>query len=212
VTVRRSNQERSATTRARVLDATIHQLAEYGYGRTTTVEVAERAGVSRGALVHHFPTRADLVLSALEYLCERRLAELERAIGRLSERDDRLSAFVDLMWSTFDGPLFTAQLELWMAARTDPELFERLYPLERGFGKRLSELCSEALGDAAGPVYELTKHLMRGMAVERLLKTDERKRRAVLERWKALAPAMAAAMAVPAAPAQAAPTGGRRRR
>jgi len=184
---RRSNQERSATTQAAILDATIEQLAEHGYGRTTTVEVAERAGVSRGALVHHFPTRSDLVLAALEYLCELRLAELEAGIARLSASADRPSAFVDLMWSTFEGSLFTAQLELWMAARADPDLYERLYPLERGFGKRLSELCAEALGDGAGPFYELTKHLMRGMAVERLLKADERERREVLERWKAMA-------------------------
>lgn len=188
--MRRTNQERTATTRALVLNATIDQLAEAGYGRTTTVEVAERAGVSRGALVHHFSTRSDLVLAALEYLCDRRLVELEAGISRLSVTEDRLSAFVDLMWSTFDGPLFTAQLELWMAARTDPDLFARLHPLERGFGKRLSELSAEALGEDAGPFYELTKHLMRGMAVERLLKTDERDRRAVLESWKAMATTM----------------------
>ena len=187
MTTRRTNQERSATTQAAILDATIEQLAEHGYGRTTTVEVADRAGVSRGALVHHFPTRSDLVLAALEYLCERRLEELEAGIARLSATADRPSAFVDLMWSTFEGPLFTAQLELWMAARADPELFDRLYPLERGFGKRLSELCAEALGDGAGPFYELTKHLMRGMAVERLLKSDEGGRNDVLTRWKAMA-------------------------
>jgi len=190
VKTRRTNQERSATTRAAILDATIEQLAEHGYGRTTTVEVAERAGVSRGALVHHFSTRFDLVLAALEHLCERRLEELEAGIARLSATEDRPSAFVDLMWSTFEGPLFTAQLELWMAARADPELFARLYPLERGFGKRLSELCGEALGDGAGTFYELTKHLMRGMAVERLLKADEREREEVLEGWKAMAATM----------------------
>jgi AcrR family transcriptional regulator len=184
---RRSNQERSATTRAAILNATIEQLGRHGYARTTTVEVAQRAGVSRGALVHHFPTRSDLVLSALEYLCDRRLQGLEAGIAALGTTDDRRSAFVDLMWSTFDGPLFLAQLELWMAARSDPELFALLLPLERGFGKRLSELCSEALGDSAGPFYELTKHLMRGMGIERLLKADDSERREVLELWKAMA-------------------------
>jgi len=184
---RRTNQERSATTQAAILEATIEQLAEHGYGRTTTVEVAERAGVSRGALVHHFSTRSDLVLAALEYLCERRLEELEAGIARLSATEDRPSAFVDLMWSTFEGPLFVAQLELWMAARTDPELFALLLPLERGFGKRLSELCTDALGEGASGFYELTKHLMRGMGLERLLKADEHDRLEVLERWKAMA-------------------------
>jgi AcrR family transcriptional regulator len=196
---RRTNQERSAATRAAILDATIGQLAEHGYACTTTVEVAERAGVSRGALVHHFSTRSDLVLAALEYLCERRLHELEAGIARLSRTDDRLSAFVDLMWSTFEGPLFMADLELWMAARTDPELFARLHPLERGFGKRLSELCGQALGDDAGLIYEMTKHLMRGMAMERLLKADERDRREVLKRWKAMAKTMLPPPALPAA-------------
>src|SRR5437870_891615 len=158
---------------------------------TRAVEGATWAGVSRGALVHPFPCRSDLVLAALEYLCERRLAELEAGMARLTDADDRLSAFVDLMWSTFNGPLFAAQLELWGAARTDPELYARLYPLERGFGKRLAQLCADALGtDAAGPFYELTKHLMRGMAVERLLKADEAERLDVLERWKRLAVAL----------------------
>lgn len=184
---RRSNQERSAATRAAILNATIEQLAEHGYKRTTTVEVAERAGVSRGALVHHFSTHSDLVLSALEYLCERRLEELEAGIAALSTSDDRLSAFVDLMWSTFEGPLFLAQLELWMAARTDPGLFALLLPLERGFGKRLSELCADALGEGASEFYELTKHLMRGMGLERLLKAEEHDRLEILERWKAMA-------------------------
>jgi len=189
---RRTQQERTAATRAQLLGAAIEQLAEEGYGRTTTVDVAQRAGVSRGALVHHFPTRSDLVVGAHEYLCDRRLAELEDAIGRLSASDDRVSAFVDLMWSTFRGPLFLAQLELWIAARTDPALHARLYPLERGFGKRLWDLCAEALGDhpGAGPFYELTKQIMRGMAVERLLKPDEIERTECVERWKALAVAV----------------------
>lgn len=189
---RRTQQERTAATRARVLHAAIDQLGEFGYGRTTTVEVAERAGVSRGALVHHFPTRSELVLSALEYLCELRLADLEESMAHLSKADDRLSAFVNLMWSTFNGPLFAAQLELWIAARTDPELYGGLLPLERGFGKRLSQLCADALGAdrAAGPIYEITKHLMRGMAIERIMKSDERERLAVLEHWKQTARAL----------------------
>jgi len=185
---RRTQQERTAVTRSRVLNATIEHLAQCGYARTTTVEVAVRAGVSRGALVHHFRTRSDLVLASLEHLCERRLAELEAGMAALSGSDDRVGAFVDLMWSTFNGPLFAAQLELWTAARTDPELYARLYPLERGFGKRLAQLCADALGrDTAGPFYELTKHVMRGMAVERLLKADESERLDALERWKGLA-------------------------
>lgn len=175
---RRTNRERTATTRALVLNATIEQLAEAGYGRTTTVEVAERAGVSRGAIVHHFSTRSDLVLAALEYLCERRLEELEAGISRLSATEDRLSAFVDLMWSTFDGPLFTAQLELWMAARTDPALHAVVYSAERRMGHEIHgafhDIFPSAVGASPGfdEALNTAIYLMRGLAMTRILRED----------------------------------------
>ena len=69
---RRTQEERRTATRGALLDATIDCLIEYGYGGVTTTRVVERAGVSRGAQVHHFPTKAVLVSEALRHLAEKR--------------------------------------------------------------------------------------------------------------------------------------------
>src|SRR5437763_12092708 len=87
---RRTQAERSAATRAALLDATVASLVEVGYANTTTTGIAERAGVSRGAQMHHFPAKADLVAHAVEHLAEKRIALLRSAIEHLDSSDDRI--------------------------------------------------------------------------------------------------------------------------
>src|SRR5947208_12675209 len=118
---RQTNEERSAQTRAKVLDATVDCLIELGYAGTTTTLIAERAGVSRGAQLHHFPTKAELVAAAVAHLSHRIGEELQEEAAQLPVGKDRPAAAVDLLWSTFSTPLFTAWLELTVAARTDEE-------------------------------------------------------------------------------------------
>ena len=114
-------EERSAETRRRLLEAAIACLNERGYTGTTTTEIAGRAGVSRGAQVHHFRHKEELVIGALEHICERRLAELEYAFEELpiGGLEFRLETLIDLMWAAFRGPSFYAWLELLIASRTD---------------------------------------------------------------------------------------------
>lgn len=128
---RRSQAERSATTRDALLDATIACLVEEGYANTTTGRVAERAGVSRGAHLHHFQTRQALLAAAMERLAERRGAQLLAAAEDLPEGRERLVQGLDLLWASYANPLFQAALDLWSHARTDPDLRERLVPVER---------------------------------------------------------------------------------
>src|SRR3954463_8088225 len=116
--------ERTASTRARLLDAALDVLTEQGYAATTTVEVAKRAGVSRGAQLHHFPTKAELLAAAVEHLYARRREEFRAALGAMPDGVDRIDAAVDLLWSMFSGPTFVAWLELQVASRTDPDLRE----------------------------------------------------------------------------------------
>src|SRR5712692_3582600 len=96
---RRTQDQRSAATRARLLDATIACLFEFGYANTTTTEIAERAGLSRGAQLHHFPTKAALVTTAIEHLLQRRTEEFRTAFAGLPRDADRVAAAIDLLWS-----------------------------------------------------------------------------------------------------------------
>ncbi len=115
-------EERSAETRRRLLDATVACLCERGYAGTTTTEIASRAGVSRGAQMHHFPKKDDLVVSALEHVFELRLSELSAAVTNppSGSREHRVAVLIDAIWPLFKGPTFYAWLELVVAGRTDP--------------------------------------------------------------------------------------------
>ena len=101
-------QERSVATRAALLDAAIECLVDRGYAATTTIETARRAGVSRGAQLHHFPTKAQLLATAVEHLFDRRRAEFLEAFAAIDPQADRLDAAIDLLWSMFQGPAFVA--------------------------------------------------------------------------------------------------------
>lgn len=203
--LRRTQEERSAETRTRLLEATIESLIEVGYASTTTTGVCERAGVSRGAQVHHFPRKQDLVVAAVAHLAAKNVHVLrERAAALLSSANgdslrpsesapfDRLGAVIGLVAETFAGPLFTAALELWIAARTDAELHAALIPFERVAGRGLVELWRDVAGDLADhpdfdAVLELTLHLARGMALQKILRSDDTARRRSLDVWRHLA-------------------------
>ncbi len=199
---RRTQEERSASTRARLLDATIECLIDLGYARTTTTVVCERAGLSRGAQLHHFPTKADLVIEAVAHLATRRAEEIRAERDCLAGADDRVEAMLDLIWSSFSGPLFYAAMELWVAARTDPDLHTNLYRFERAVGRAMLQLGEEMASEGQAhssprldDLLELSFYVMRGMAMQRILKDDDTERRRLFEVWKRL---VAAALSQPA--------------
>jgi AcrR family transcriptional regulator len=170
---RRTQAERSATTRALLLDATIDCLVEAGYAGTSTTLIAARARVSRGAQLHHFPSKAALVARAVERLAQRRLAELRRQATRLPSRRGRPRAALDLLWSTQSGPLFEAALELWVAARTDPELRETLIPVEERVSASTLDVCRDLFGTQTvsrrdfGRLVTMSLNTMQGLALLR---------------------------------------------
>src|SRR5205809_3152820 len=99
----------------RLLDATLESLVERGYRGTTTLEVQKRAGVSRGALLHHFTSRSELILAAVEHLTRERVAAVSDLAHEAAPRvRARIEWAVRVLWSTFEGPLFSASLELWL--------------------------------------------------------------------------------------------------
>jgi AcrR family transcriptional regulator len=142
---RRTQAERREATRTALLDATVECLVEYGYANTTTVRVAELAGLSRGAQLNYFPSKAALVSAAVGHLAVKRIDELRALVDSLPTGPDRLPALLDVLWDIHQGDLFDATLELWVAARTDAELRKELVGLERDVTKAALEVTTTAL-------------------------------------------------------------------
>jgi AcrR family transcriptional regulator len=182
VRVRRTQEARSAETQTRLLDATIDCLVELGYARTTTTTVAERAGVSRGAQLHHFPTKEELVLAAVEHLFARRLREFREAFAKLPLQVDHAGAAIDLLWTMIGGETFYAWLELAVAGRTDPTLGRRMRALGARTEAEVERTFRELFAVPAepNPFYEIaprfTFAVLHGLALDRLLVTQPRVR------------------------------------
>jgi AcrR family transcriptional regulator len=192
VSTRRTQEERSAETRLRLLDACVDCLVELGYSNTTTSAIQERAGVSRGALMHHYASKADLMVDSVRHLTEQRGLNLQRIADQLSEDDDRIGQAIALLWESFQGRLFTAAVELWVASRTDAELRQALAASERELRKPMSEVLATLFGPrvAASPRFEtaveLTLQFMRGAAFTAILRTDESRQQSAVETWAEL--------------------------
>jgi AcrR family transcriptional regulator len=192
---RRTQAERSATTRAHLLDATLVCLHELGYTRTTTTEIARRAGVSRGAQLHHFPTKVELVTQAVDHLFERRHAEFLAAFEGLpagAGAGRRLEAAIDLLWSMVQGPAFLAWLELAVAARTEPELAGPVADLTTRFMAMVDTTFRRLFpSDANNPFFEIAPRfafaLLDGLALERLHTRDDAAAERVVDTLKRLA-------------------------
>jgi AcrR family transcriptional regulator len=177
---RRTQEERSTTTRGRILDAALECLAELGYAATTTIVVAERAGVSRGAQLHHFPTRAALISAAVQSLFTQLTAAYAEAFARVAPRSDRVAAAVDLLWKIFQDPRLTAVLELHVAARTDDELRRELVPIAERHHADVLRLAREYFPQAAATnprfaeVLDVVLDTLQGLAVRRLVTAHPR--------------------------------------
>jgi AcrR family transcriptional regulator len=141
---RRSQAERRAVTRTALLDATIDTLVKDGYANLTTGEIVKRAGVTRGAHAHYFTSKADLMVQALDRLAERISADAEKSITPvLSHSMVDYEALIDRLWEFHKGPMFTAAIEVSVAARTDPELQTPLRRFEREFAAHVNVMVAK---------------------------------------------------------------------
>lgn len=188
---RAPKQDRSRLTRQRLLQAAVDCLAEHGWSGSTVAVVAERAGVSRGAAQHHFPTREDLFTAAVEYVAEERTVALKELFpgGARGARDRRavVAAIVDL----FTGPLFRAALQLWVAAAHEELLRARVSDLEARVGRESHRIAVEllAVDESLPGARETVQGLLdmaRGLGLATLLSDDTRRRERVVAQWAAL--------------------------
>jgi AcrR family transcriptional regulator len=192
--------QRSADSRALILEAAVACLVEDGYAGASTLAVQARAGVSRGRLLHHFPSRAELLVAAAQHLAGTSLVAVQERAQRLMADEplgpERVERAIELLWATFHEPPFWAALELWTAARTDPELRAALRVEEPRLRAAIRAVADGIWGPEIGasPLYgelrELLFTSMRGVALvyafeDRPAATDPH-----LALWKRLAARM----------------------
>ena len=170
-------QTKSGMTQASILDAAIDCFYEFGYANTTTENIANAAGVSRGAMLHHFPTRFDLIKAAVERLNQKRLdwyAQEEANVQQGAEHT-RIEEGIDTYWRQLNTPEFVVFHELKVAARIDTELAKVIIPALKEFRKRVSAkhpvrfFPDLALSEAWERTNNLSGLLLEGMAAEKMI-------------------------------------------
>jgi AcrR family transcriptional regulator len=167
---RRTQAERTRTTRTALLEATIVALAELGYAHATTTEVCRRAGVSQGALFKHFASKAELVSAAAERLFAALIEDYRASFAAAAGEGDRIAAATRLLAGTFRQPRLQAAFELYQAARTDRELAASLRPVADRHAANLREQARRLFPEAqASPdfdtVIELVMSALQGAAL-----------------------------------------------
>ncbi|MDP6933018.1 MAG: TetR/AcrR family transcriptional regulator, partial [Myxococcota bacterium] len=170
-------QQRARDTRLRLLGATFEALVEVGYSGTTTQEVCRRAGASRGTLLHHFPSRTELVVAALEHVLSGRIEDF-RQVASKPGGPPAPTELVEMLWQTLQGPAFFAWLELTVAARTNPELLEALTSLMERFDAGIEVAARELLpADQLDPQFHQVSHrfafaVLNGLALDRIYRSE----------------------------------------
>ncbi len=176
--------QKSAMTRDRILDAAINCFIELGYTNVTTAKVASAAGVSRGAMLHHFPSKTELIQAAVEYLHDKLLQDYTERVKNISPRlkgKNFRRAGIDAYWAHLTGDLFTAYHELCVAGRTDEELRDILEKSSVRFDKHVQESNTELFKEWEGHgeryllAMDVTKFMMEGMAVGQMVANREQR-------------------------------------
>lgn len=167
---------------------------EVGYEKASTSEFSRRAGVSRGALLHHFPTRSDVTVAAMEKLLREGTEEIRSMAAAVAKQDLPLDAFIEWLQHLFSGRFFYLSIEFINGARTDPDLQARMIPITREFHEALDSIWSEFSGpsDLSGReatiLLNLSVCLIRGMGVQTVLRHDPAYYRDLLDAWKSILP------------------------
>lgn len=177
-----ANARRSAATRARLIAATVAVLQREGYAGASTVKVAQEAGVSRGAMLHQFPTRADLIIAVAEHIVREQDRERRQKLRGIERGEARFRAITEVVWETMQQPEAMALLEIMLGSRSDPELSARFPAVMRDLEAQLAAGPLEVGEDIGVADHELIEamtrlHLaaMRGLMIDRLFTNDDAK-------------------------------------
>lgn len=188
VSGRAPQQDRSRATRQALLTAAVECLVEYGWSGSTVAVVAGRAGVSRGAAQHHFPTREALMTAAIEHVTQARDVEIRRELAAMPPGALDVEAALDIIVGWFTGEPFRAALEVWMAASGDPVLRDLVVPLEARTGRQAHHGAVELLRadesvEGVREIVQATLDMARGLGLANLLTDDSKRRGRIVQQW-----------------------------
>lgn len=178
--VHRTQDERSAETRAKLIDATINSICERGFQNATTAEIARRAGVSRGALQHHFRNKADLMLAVLEFICSQFASGVSGVADRDAPLEARCDDLVRILWAIYGSRAYAAAVEVVLGGRGDPETYARIREFRLLSAELAERHWAEALSDIGAPperlsaVLHFTVAAMRGFSLHAPPQSDAR--------------------------------------
>jgi AcrR family transcriptional regulator len=190
-------------TRRRLLDAAVECVAEYGYANLTTTKISERAAVSRGAQQHHFPHKAMLVANAVVHVHEQQIAAIRANATELPHGAPRTEKLLDLLWESYTGKLFTAALEIALAAQHDSELADVVGQTQREQDRTLVALCTDILHPHVTSQLGFTDRLAYALATIRglaLLTRMETSPATIQRHWRYARRELSAILAPPPAP------------
>lgn len=185
LSIRASQHE---ATHRRILDAAVASLVEQGTAATTTVAVQSRAGVSRGALLHHFPTHAELLAATVDELVRRNENAARDALASHTDVVDPIDRAIRALADAFAQPAYLAELELWAVARTDQPLRASLRTAESRARRDLERVVGDLFGPlrqhpAYATVAALTIEFVRGLALAGVLRSNRAHRSRLLDEW-----------------------------
>jgi AcrR family transcriptional regulator len=166
---RRTQAERSAATRRALLDAAIKCLFEHGYGATTTIMVSEEAGVSRGAMLHQFASKADLMTFVVEEVFREELSLYAELLPPDVDPRERLLAYPEVVWKVLSRPAGIAVLEILQGSRSDAALAEKLAPVEANIYAVKDRLYQQLHRAPSTALVNLIVGLVRGLSITRVI-------------------------------------------
>lgn len=165
---------KSKATQGLIIDTTIKCLAKYGYYETTYIRISEESGISRGAMRHHFPSRADIMKATIEYLHRKRLTAFRKAAAGIPDGPARTRANIEALWQHVNHPMFMVFIDLALAARKDRELAAIFRPAQQVFRQECYfsalELFPEWLKhrEQLRTAIDLALYMMEGMVLDDL--------------------------------------------
>lgn len=155
---------KSQKTRARILDQAMRLIAEIGYHAATNPAIADAAGLTRGAMLYHFPTREALVEAAVAHIQAERSTLFRAAAGSVPSGADVTEHAIDSYWELLHSIPFMAFAELEAAGRTDPAIHALLAPAQAEFDRaQAGDALVKILHAGAGPRFQASRDLARFM-------------------------------------------------